>query len=246
MKKSKLIKVLSAAVLMLLSFAMLFSVSACKTKTTYVPGDEYDAITIVKFETDDFSMIVGDSLYIEAKATASIANAKIEYKSKNQDVVTISQDGEVNALKKGVATLVATYGAYSDEIDVTVTHGDLFPELKINGSTGDTISVAKNVPFAIQPAIIFNSKEFNNAKFTYSYDKSALKVDTATGEITGLKKGTTEITISAEWDGFKDIPSLTKTYVVEVSNYVEIFINNGKDSSFTIFKIWSPTIIDEM
>ncbi len=232
--KTRLIKLLTLAVITLLSFVMLTATAGCKPPQTIT--NQHTVISIVKFSEQNVSMVVGDERFVTATANTNIAGAKISYSSSNEAVATVdATNGKVFAVGKGEAKIIAKYGSYKDECSVTVSHGDLLPELVVKGAISDSITISKGVPFAINPAVKFNGKDFTNANFSYNYDSQYLNINSATGEVTGKLKGETQVTITASWDGFKDIPSLSKTITIKVANYIEIFVNGGKNSSVSLY-----------
>ena len=246
--KSKLTKFLILATIALLSFTMMFVAVGCNNNGSQggnnntQQGPIINVVQVVTFKQNKISLVVGDEQDLGAKANAYLPGVSLTFKSSNENVVKVDNYGFVTALAKGNATVTATYGSYSSKCTIEVTHGDLKPELVLKNTYNGEANISKNIPYSINPAIIFNAKEFTNAQYTYSFDKSFLNVDTANNTITGLKKGTTQLTISASWDGVSGISTLTKTIDVNIANYIEILVNNGSTSSCTIFNAELPVI----
>lgn len=90
----------------------------------------------------------GDSAKI--KATVSPSNTtdnKVTYYSSDDDIVTVSDDGTIKALKGGTATVTALAGQKSAKCTVTVTVA--MTGIKANGNTSRKIAVGDKINLSV-------------------------------------------------------------------------------------------------
>lgn len=79
------------------------------------------AVSQVDIDQDDLIMSVDESLQLTAKVLPENASVKtVTWSSSDEQIVSVSSDGKVNALKEGKATITARSGDQSDAIAITV------------------------------------------------------------------------------------------------------------------------------
>ena len=79
------------------------------------------AVSQVNIDQDDFIMSVDESSQLTAKVLPENASVKtVTWSSSDEQIVSVSSDGKVNALKVGKATITARSGDQSDAIAITV------------------------------------------------------------------------------------------------------------------------------
>lgn len=154
------------------------------------------------------------TLSLKPKGTATLtptvtpSNATdptVTWESSDEAVATVD-DGVVTAVAKGTATITAKAGDKTAECEVTVSN----PATKI---TADPISVLEKESATIAVTVVPEDAD----ELTYSYaskDTSIATVDTA-GKVTGIKAGTTVVTVSAKVD---DETTLTADCAVTVTD----------------------------
>ena len=78
--------------------------------------------SVVTFKDDEVSLKVGDSKYlIKQIIPSNVTNPKVEWKSSDNSIVSVSEDGLIKGLKKGNATItVKTFNEKSANIKVKV------------------------------------------------------------------------------------------------------------------------------
>ena len=174
---------------------------------------------------------------------------KLQFSNSNPDVVSLSDDGKVKALKAGKTTLTAVNKelGIKQSIDITVSK-----EKASEGNTSEftTIKSANDVSIVygktaqIKLTLKDKDSKLQNVKYT-SKDKSIATVD-KNGKVTGVKAGTTSISITCD-NGSKITLKVTvkplvktKTTTVKVNKKVSlrdaiIISKNGyKDLKFAV------------
>ncbi len=170
------------------------------------------------------SLVVGDNYTIVP--TTKYVDGDLVWQSDNENVVTVS-NGKINAKTDGTAKITASYNGVTATCNVTVSYGDLLPNL-LTYSGIDAESSAKTVLLAgdsydIGAYVDFNNKAFDDAVYTYtSSNQEVLSVDN-NGLITPIKYGeNVTITVNATWRGF----TVSKSFNVDVRENVLFFVNN--------------------
>lgn len=101
-------------------FAMLFLFSAVVEfyPMTQNQADIVEAASVVKLSKKNINLVKGKTAKLRLKA----ASGKIQWKSSNKSVVTVSKNGIVKAKKKGTAQICAKYNGKSYKCTVNVTN----------------------------------------------------------------------------------------------------------------------------
>ena len=143
----------------------------------YVPV-EWPVIDDTELKLEGASVWVGETADIGVKVIPE--TAKVTFESRNPDIATIDEKGNVTGVKEGIAVIVATSGSKTATANVTVYDTT---ELKLEEASvevGETIKVSTVV-----------TPEY--AKVTYeSQNPEIVSVD-AKGHVTGKRAGTAVI-----------------------------------------------------
>ena len=95
-----------------------------------VPSEEESQY--LNLSDSKLNLIIGESKKMAASYSI-IPNATLTYSIDNNQVASISEQGEVVALTEGVAVITATYGTLTNTCNVTVTRGGFVPEIITSG-----------------------------------------------------------------------------------------------------------------
>lgn len=129
----------------------------------------------------------GQTAKLTAALTPADASSKITWKSDNDSIAVVSEDGTVTAKAGGKATITATAGAVSASCTVNVG-------VPMTGISVSDVTVSRGK--TAQLAVTYEPSDTTSDKSVTwkSGDESVAKVDPATGVVTGLKEGTAVIT----------------------------------------------------
>lgn len=231
--KTKWLKRLTAAAL---SIGMAFAPAVAESGLTYAdmkapernsrimvasgseatPGDASSSNASIKVEgSKDVSLESGDTA--ELKVAVSPSDADVTWKSSNEDVVTVTGNGNtasVNAVKNGTATVTASLDKYSKSasfnINVTEKLG-----LTIVGEPEFTMTMGDN-PRAIEVNII-SDDDTDTVVWTITEGQDFIRLDEndtpreMAKYVVPLAPGTAKVTAS-----IKDHPTVTADYVITV------------------------------
>lgn len=153
----------------------------------------------------------------------------VVYSSDNVGVLTVDSSGKTFAKAAGTATVTATVEGTSATASCkfTVTYG-ASPVLTIDNVEENALSLGQDATFALELGVSFNGKDATDDDTTFGFtvaDPTVVAVD-ASGVITALKTGTTDVTIYAAWRGLggesmtggENAFGLKQTIRVEVKN----------------------------
>ena len=136
------------------------------------------------------------------------------------NVITVNESGSVTAIGIGTATVVATNGSYSDELEITVTKQ--MPQLTFNGNA--TIYVGGETYFNLTPDVDIQYKDANG-------NETGLTVDDSNNKVTANAPGYYTLWIEDSEGDKSDELSLT------VKPQISIDGNNSTNGSNTTIDV---------
>ncbi len=233
-KKKKTILIISislAAVLVVASVTVLLIVLLKRRSPAPPP---YQTKNELSLTTEKCELIVGDeyTLDIHYKYDGS---ETITYTSSDESVVTVNEDGVVLATGVGQASVTVSDGSASDACEFTVTTGNLLAMLEYSGLPQDDVRITTADTLDLTARVWFNGKSYDDMKISYVLsDESMGKIEE--NAFVPAKTGSVEIYATADWRGVTG-ETLTKTIYVEIVKDVQVFVNNGKQSSFLLYTL---------
>ena len=220
MKKRFRILTLILLITCMLSCFILVSCSSCKE-------DLYEPEKAFKLNYSKNSISLFDSFELKVKGYE-----EVQFSSSDENIVTVSEEGLVYANAIGTATVTVSAGDKSDDCIVTVKDEGLIPSLKFN-ILENTLSMLKDENFTIKPCVEFNKKVYEDFTVTYSSSSPNVVDISENGLLTAKSKGTSELSIVAEWRGF-DSKYLSQTIKVDVSSDISMNVSVSNDTVYTV------------
>ena len=196
------------------------AVSIGETVVTVTAGN-YSASAVVKvtaipeFTLSQTRAVLEKHDDITVKALLDGEEAVAEWSSANTAVATVS-GGNIVAVEAGTTTVTATIGDRRLDVAVSVTDSGVYPTVAAQSS----IALNAGKTFEFMPKINFNANLKDDGEFTYDIEDDEIATVTANGVITGVKKGSTVLTVGGSWRGMTLIP-----FEVELSVYDDIVYN---------------------
>ena len=249
MKKFR--KILQSAFSILMAFVLVFAMGCegCASGSDggaaiIKPAPEKPVPT---FELDQSKIecIVGDFNKLAPKSLPDIGQATLTWRSENPDIVAVDSTGEIEAISAGTTNVIATYGTISASCTVNVSWDEELPQIISPASADGNFAIGINQEYSFAPTIQYRGKIYYDGQFDISVSNSAVTAfDAKSSSITGLAKGTSNVTISGTWRG---VQTSKVTYSVSVSDnlYLDI-VSEAKDgdqvSLFTQAKTFENTI----
>ncbi|MGN1019282.1 MAG: Ig-like domain-containing protein [Aristaeellaceae bacterium] len=204
----------------------------------------HQLVTKITFADNDVSFNVGDTCQLFWQtAPANATNTALTFKSSNETIATVTDDGLVSGLKRGSCTITATAADGSGK-KATVKISVLQPVLGVH-MENDTIRVGVDESYTAR-AILEPTDASNTAMSWTSADTSIATVKGTRNKptITGKRWGTTTITGVTQDGGY------TTTATVNVGDYdkalrindlylannrIKIVVNNASNMTVTRF-----------
>ena len=167
---------------------------------TVADGNPNIQVTDVKFPEGEVMISVGDEYELPVIVTPSdgyITNAT--YTPYNQNVVSVGVDGTIKALKAGKGIIkLSVNGQFTDEINVNVVNNKILPQVVINPISITFEEKLLKVAVGSTVSLKYDYEPSNAAAANLSWESSNESVATVlNGSVTGLKIGTSEITVKA-------------------------------------------------
>ena len=111
---------------------------------------DYSVVTVkedmLDFSTDKYSLNLGDSTYVEYSFDSiKYSNSDINWSSSDENIVSVSDDGEINGIGLGTAVVTAEVGKIRKEIEVEVIEDAVLPTDINLSSDNVSVYVGENV-----------------------------------------------------------------------------------------------------
>lgn len=147
------------------------------------------------------SVTVGEALRLSAQSTDgegnTLADRAMSWKSSDEGVARVGNDGSVTGVSKGTATITATSEGKTSSVKVTVVEATV-PVSAVMLSTGPrTLKVGESAPWAAS-ARDAKGKELTDRTVTWSSSAPRVASVNGTGMITAVAVGTAEIMATSE------------------------------------------------
>ena len=188
----------------------------------------HQLVTKITFADKDVSFNVGDTCQLFWQtAPANATNPALTFRSSNEKIATVNDDGVVTGLKRGSCTITATAADGSNK-KATVKINVLQPVLGVH-MENDTIRVGVDESYTAR-AVLEPSDASNTAMSWTSADTSVATVKGSRNKptVTGKRWGTTTITGVTQDGGY------TTTATVNVGDYDkalkinDLYLSNNK------------------
>jgi len=173
-------------------------------------------ITSVAFDAHAVTLLIDDSVAthvtVRNSAGATVNSSAVSYSSSAGFIASVDNAGKVKAVAAGTATITATIGDVSDQLNVTVNWP---PVQSVDlGIANPSVFVEDTVPTTIA-VVNSKGKPATNAPPTYTTSDPAVATVDALGRIVGV--GTGSATITATSEGVSDQVQITVAWPPIVS-----------------------------
>lgn len=190
---------------LLLALSVFFAFgAACKKE---------ESVTL-ELDRTEANMLYGDEITL-VPTYDETAGESLVWDSSDEKVATVD-GGKIAAVGCGNADISVTYRGKTAKCAVTVSFGNMRPELVLNGMP-DKLRIGKGNSFVLDASVSFNGKKYD-CDFTAEISDENV-AEFSEGKLTGKAVGTTEVIVKSEWNSF-DGALMQKTVSVEVFNDV--------------------------
>lgn len=167
----------------------LFTTRATAKCTVTVTDNSIPA-TNIELDTYSKTMTVGEKAKLTATVKPDDSTDKVTWKSKNDKIVSVDENGNITALAVGETEVIATAGSVSAVCNVTV-EGVKVSEVKLNKTS---VSLKAGETEQLTATVTPDNATDKTVTWTSSNEKIATVAD---GKITAVAPGTATITATA-------------------------------------------------
>ena len=187
----------SVSVVLTLIMALSISLMAgCSIIDKFIPKPQPEPAPEITITLDQTSLSIEEGQTATLVATVTGSESAVEWSSSNTEKATVV-DGVVTAVSVGSATITATVGDKIATCEVTVTELVL-PVINFNNVS---TQIYKGQTLNLNAEVTYGDDVAEDAVIVYeSSDESVLTVD-ANGVITGVAKGSADVTANCTYDG---------------------------------------------
>ena len=152
-------------------------------------------ITGIKINPVIANMTVGQKITLTATTSPEIVTEKVTWKSRNEDVAKVDNNGNVTGIGKGVVEIIAQNPGGTIQAVCTVTVKINPTEIRLNYSKLVLDKNSSNIP-KLEATILPDTTYVNNSIVWDSSNKNVVTVEN--GNLTLIGNGETQITVSTE------------------------------------------------
>lgn len=219
-----------------LTFILALTVSAaalgaagCKENVT--SSAPVQTVERLELEKTSLLLTLGDRVELPVSYN-ELENATLTWTSSAPNVVSVDENGYVEGLRVGEATVTARYGSKEASCKVEVTLSGNVPTLVFDGDVSEEITLLKGETFGLGARVRFNGKEFDDGEIEYYVADGAIgKVENG-AFVAGEVAGSTQVSVFATWRG-QTVHS--KTFTVKIVEESTVLLNDGRITSVNLY-----------
>ena len=152
-------------------------------------------ITGIKINPVTANMTVGQKITLTATTSPEIVTEKVTWKSRNENVAKVDNNGNVTGIGKGVVEIIAQNPGGTIQAVCTVTVKINPTEIRLNYSKLVLDKNSSNIP-KLEATILPDTTYVNNSIVWDSSNKNVVTVEN--GNLTLIENGEAQITVSTE------------------------------------------------
>lgn len=217
----------------ILAFTMSMAVlgaSGCQKKKP--PSTSVQIVERLELEKSSLLLTLGDRVELFASYN-TLEGEVLTWTSSDQSVVFVDENGFVEGLRVGKATVTANYGSKKASCEVEVSLSSNVPTLVFDDDVSERISLMKGETFGLGSRIRFNGKEFFDAEIEYYVvDETVGRI--VNGEFVANNVGSTQVNIFATWRGQT---VHTKTLTIDVVTESSVLLNGGRVKEIKLYTV---------
>ncbi|MBQ8429539.1 MAG: hypothetical protein IJX30_05545 [Clostridia bacterium] len=223
-------KILSLLLSCTICFATVVATGCKDNPITSEPGQTIERLEL---ETETCVLTLGDTAQLSVSYNEIDGETPI-WSSSSPDVVSVEENGCIEALKVGSSIVTVKYGTKKASCAVEVGLSDNVPVLAFVNNMRDEITLMKSSTYDFSACVQFNGKTFNDGVIEYFVaDESIATVQD--GKLTTKDvAGSTQVSALATWRGQT---VRTKTVKVNVISESTVLLNSGRLNSVDIYTV---------
>ncbi|RYQ03199.1 alpha-amylase, partial [Bifidobacterium pseudolongum subsp. globosum] len=211
-----------------------------KTIHVTVGGDAPVNIPVesVSISGGDVTMQTGETKALSATVLPSNAtNKKVTWSTSNPMIASVDNSGTITARKAGTVTIKATAGGKSASVTVTIEEALPAPYTSVKIDGGDfSVKAGETRQLTAKLLAADGTEVTSDDVLTWSSSNTAVASVDANGLITGVAKGTANITVTV--GGKSDSVAATVTEDEPVANSTTIYYPSSKYGANSTYLHW--------
>lgn len=163
----------------------------------------------LEVKTSELSLVVGASSKIEITSLPTgVTKDMLTYKSSNEKIITVDENGKIKALKAGNSIItITTPSGETVEVKVISTK----EEVKVTGVSLNKNKLTLNVGDTSKLVATIKPSNATNKNVTWKSSNTAVVKVSGNGKIEALKVGTATITVTTKDGNYKATCTITVT-----------------------------------
>ncbi len=191
-------KFLSLVLSCAMGFSTVFAVGCDKEDNSSTPPVQI--AEKLELSNQNLMLTLGEKAELSA-AYNEIAGETLAWSSSALNVVSVDENGFVEALSVGVATITARYGSKQATCSVEVGLSGYVPVLAFASNIGDTVSIMKGATLDLGAKVSFNGKNYPDGQIEYYVSDESVGTVESGKFVAKDKAGSVTVSVFATWRG---------------------------------------------
>lgn len=220
----------------ILAFTMSMTVlgaSGCREdEAPSAPSTSVQPVERLELEKSSLLLALGDRVELSVFYNP-LENEVLTWTSSDSNVVSVDENGFVEGLRVGKATVTVKYGSKKASCEVEVSLSGNVPTLAFDDDVSESMSLMKGETFGLGTRIRFNGKEFFDAEIEYYVaDERVGRI--VNGEFVANNVGSTQVNVFATWRGQT---VHTKPLTINVITESSVLLNGGRVKEIKLYTV---------
>ena len=221
----------------ILAFTMSITalgVSGCgRNNNSSTPTPSIQTVERLELEKSSLLLTLGDRVELSVSYNP-LQNEVLKWASSDKNIVSVDENGFVEALRVGKATVTVSYGSKKASCTVEVALSGNVPMIAFDGDVGEKISLLKGETFGLGAHIRFNGKEFFDAEIEYYVADETIGTILNGEFVANNVAGSTQVNVFATWRGQS---VRTKTLTIDVITETSVLLNGGRVKEIQLYTV---------
>ena len=221
----------------ILAFTMSMTVlglSGCGgNNTSSTPSTSVQTVERLELEKSSLLVTLGDRVELSVSYNP-LENEVLTWTSSDKNVVSVDENGFVEGLRVGKATVTANYGSKKASCVVEVSLSGNVPTIVFDDDVSERMSLVKGETFGLGSRISFNGKEFFDADIEYYVTNETIGTIVNGEFVANNVTGSTQVNIFATWRGQT---VHTKTLTIDVGTENSVLLNGGRVKEIKLYTV---------
>ena len=219
----------------ILAFTMsmtVFGVSGCQDKKD-TSSSSVQIVERLELEKTNLLLTLGDRVELSVSYNP-LEDEVLTWTSSDRNIVSVDENGFVEGLRLGKATITANYGSKTASCVVEVALSGNVPTIVFDDDVSERTSLVKGETFGLGARIRFNGKEFYDADIEYYVADETIGTIVNGAFVANNVTGSTQVNVFATWRG-QTVHTKTLTFNVVTENTV--LLNGGRVKEITLYTV---------